>query len=413
MFDGKATEAGLDLRWVTICLAWLVLMPGLLVAAGAEPPAVSSIPLPDNPLEGRVLFESNGCHQCHGLASDSTGIGPDLGARHFEGTFLELGAALWNHVPGMSVTFEVTGLAWPQLTSEEAMELIAFLYFIDYLGRPGVAESGEVVFAEQGCSSCHSVGGGEAHVGPDLAELESFASPLSVAQQIWNHGPSMLEGMRRLGMPPPSFEEGDLADLSAFVRQKAGPGPRERTLLAPGSPNRGTELFRTKGCATCHGTEGSGGQGGPDLTTAELRQPAEAIASTMWNHSLGMRDTMQQRGIGWPEFQDSELADLVAFLYFLPFRDSVGDSERGAEVFRDRSCDGCHGGAGVSETAPSGPELSGTGDPASPASMVAAMWNHAPVMKKAILGEGRPWPELTGRDLRDLRAYLLRETASP
>ena len=413
MFDGKATEAALDLRWVAICLAWLVLVPGLLLGAGTEPSAASSIPLPDNPLEGRVLFESNGCHQCHGLASDSTGIGPDLGARHFEGTFLELGAALWNHVPGMSVTFEVTGLAWPQLTSEEALELIAFLYFIDYLGRPGVAEDGEVVFAEQGCSSCHSVGGGEAHVGPDLAELESFASPLSVAQQIWNHGPSMLEGMRRLGIPPPSFEEGDLADLSAFVRQKAGPGPRERTLLAPGSPNRGAELFRTKGCATCHGTEGSGGQGGPDLTTAELRQPAEAIASTMWNHALGMRDTMQQRGIGWPEFQDSELADLVAFLYFLPFRDSFGDSERGAEVFRDRSCGGCHGDAGASETGPSGPELSGTGDPASPASMVAAMWNHAPVMKKAILGEGRPWPELTGRDLRDLRAYLLRDTASP
>jgi len=36
------------------------------------------------------------------------------------------------------------------------------------------------------------------------------------------------------------------------------------------------------------------------------------------------------------------------------------------------------------------------------------MWNHAPLMREAILCEGLPWPELTGRDLRDLRAYLRR-----
>lgn len=424
MFLGEATVADferdgcgwrLDRRWVASVLTCLVLLSGLTARVGAEMPPGDSIPLPDNPLEGRILFESRECNRCHGLASDRTGIGPDLGARHFEGTFLELGAALWNHVPGMSVTFEVTGLAWPQLTSEEAVELIAFLYFIDYLGRPGVAEDGAAVFDSQGCSSCHSIGGGEAHVGPDLAELESFASPLYVAQQIWNHGPSMIEGMRRLGIPPPSFEEGDLADLSAFVRQKSGPGPRERALLAPGSPNRGAEIFQAKGCSDCHGADGSGGTGGPDLTRADLRRPAEAIASTMWNHSLGMRATMQQRGIGWPEFHDSELADLVAFLYFLPFGDPPGDPDRGEEVFRDRSCSGCHGGdaTGAAEAATSGPELTGSGDPDSSASMVAAMWNHAPIMKKAILREGRSWPELSGQDLRDLRAYLLRRTTTP
>ena len=364
--------------------------------------------LPDNPLEGRVLFESRGCDSCHGLTGDKLGIGPNLGEKHFSGTFLELGAALWNHVPGMSVTFEVTGLAWPQLTSEEAMKLIAFLYFIDYLGRPGVAADGEAVFVSQGCSSCHSIGGGEANLGPDLAELRNFASPLYIAQQIWNHGPSMLEGMRRLGIPPPSFAEGDLADLSAFVRQQAGPGPRTRTLLAPGNPNRGGELFASKGCSKCHGSDGLGGDGGPDLSLSDLQRSAETIASTMWNHALGMRNTMQSRGIGWPEFQESELADLVAFLYFLPFSDPVGDPQQGASVFRDRSCNDCHSADVTSreDAGSPGPDLSGTNATASASSMVAAMWNHAPIMKKAILRAGRPWPELTGQNLRDLRAYL-------
>ena len=396
----------------TLTLGGLVL--ALTAVAMADPPPGSSPSLPDNPLKGRMLFESRGCNSCHGLVGDNLGIGPNLGERHFSGTFLELGAALWNHVPGMSVTFEVTGLPWPQLSSEEAMELIAFLYFIDYLGRPGVAAAGEAVFVSQGCSSCHSIGGGEVNIGPDLAELRNFASPLDIAQQIWNHGPSMLEGMRRLGIPPPSFGEGDLADLSAFVRQKAGPGPRKRSLLAPGNPNHGNELFVSKGCSRCHGADGRGGDGGPDLRPADLRRPAETIASTMWNHALGMRSTMQERGIGWPEFQDSELADLVAFLYFLPFSDSVGDPQRGASVFQERLCDDCHAAENSSgvETGSSGPELSGTTATVSAASMVSAMWNHAPVMKKAILGEGRPWPELTGQDLRDLRAFLSSQTAA-
>ena len=82
--------------------------------------------LPDNPLKGRLLFESRGCESCHGLSRSSTG--PDLIEGHFSGSFLELGAALWNHVPGMSVEHELSGLPWPELDSKEVVELVAFLH---------------------------------------------------------------------------------------------------------------------------------------------------------------------------------------------------------------------------------------------------------------------------------------------
>ena len=63
--------------------------------------------IPNDPLEGRWLFESRNCVQCHGIAGGSlevgAGVGPDLGHTAFGGSFLDLGAALWNHVPGMSV----------------------------------------------------------------------------------------------------------------------------------------------------------------------------------------------------------------------------------------------------------------------------------------------------------------------
>lgn len=390
--------------------AALGLWSPLAVAAAAE-----AVSLPDNPLQGRRLFEAKRCHQCHGVAGSGPSIGPSLGEGRFGGTFLDLGAALWNHVPGMSVTFEVTGMEWPQLSEEELTELITFLNAIDYLGRPGRPSSGRRLFEAKGCDGCHGVGRGGAGPGGDLAELRMYASPLFVAQEIWNHGPSMLESMRALEMEPPTFSEGELADLSALIRQQAGPSARVPRLLAPGNPNRGRALFRAKGCATCHGGNARGGDGGPNLAESDLHRSAEAIAGLMWNHALAMSDVMRARGVAWPVFEEAELADLVAFLYFLPFSDPPGDPERGREVFLDQqSCGSCHpvGGASAQPRPDIGPDLSGFGG-RTPAAMVAAMWSHAPMMKRVILREGRAWPQVAGRDLRDLHEFLIAVAREP
>lgn len=399
-------------RHTTAALTALVLY---LASPSLAAQGQGGLPLPDDPLGGRLLFESKGCIQCHAIAGSGASIGPSLGEGRFGGSFLELGASLWNHVPGMSVTSEVTGLAWPELTESEMVRLMAFLYFIDYLGSPGDPGAGQRVFEDQGCAFCHDLVGGETGVGPNLSNLQRFASPLYVAQEIWNHGPQMLRSMRELGMPAPTFTAGDLADLSAFLRQQADDRPQERLLLAPGDPNSGHEVFGRKGCSHCHGTGARGGEEGPDLRHSDLHRSAESIAGTMWNHAFVMSDSMRQRGVDWPHFEESELADLIAFLYFLPFADSPGSAERGAEVFRSRSCADCHAEGELSPGEPTGlaPELSGSGAATSAPALVAAMWNHAPIMKKTILGEGLPWPELTGPDLRDLRAFLERQVPAP
>jgi mono/diheme cytochrome c family protein len=383
---------------------------GALVLATGWPPALAgaegdrAVGLPGNPLEGRLLFESKGCNQCHGISGVGAGIAPELGGGRFAGSFLDLGAALWNHVPGMSVSFEAAGVAWPELSAEEATQLIAFLYFIDYLGHPGSAAAGKVLFEAKSCAACHTVDGSGRAPGPDLSELESFASPLDVAQRIWNHGPTMLESMREMGISVPTFAPGELANLSAFFRQRAAPGPRERRLLAPGDPNSGRELFAAKSCSSCHGAHAAGGKSGPDLRGSDLHQSAETIVGTMWNHALAMNATMRERGIPWPSFSTSELADVVAFLYFLPFTDAAGDARRGEQVFAERGCSGCHSGART--TAPPAPDLATSGASGSPATLLAAMWSHAPIMKEEILSNGLPWPELRGVDLRDLLAFL-------
>lgn len=384
----------------------------LLTAAGALLASTElqgqdrfDLEVPDNPLEGRLLFENRGCHHCHGI--DRSGPGPALTQGNFGGTFLELGAALWNHVPAMSVEHETSDLPWPTLDAEETVQLLSFLHAIEYLGRPGVAARGREIFTTKGCGVCHSIGGiGASEMGPDLAELTRFVSPLYLAQAIWNHGPSMLESMQERKMTPPSFEEGDLADLSAFLRQEGGGGPKERMLLAPGNPNRGRKIFVSKGCSKCHRDRGDGVYGAPNLVESPLHRSAEGIAGTMWNHALSMHELMREHGMEWPAFTTTEMADLIAYLYFLPFEDRPGDAARGAASFENRSCAACHAPDADSEHA--GPDLT-QGAVASSAALVAAMWNHAPIMKEVILGEGRPWPTLAGSDLRDLLAYLDRE----
>ena len=123
----------------------------------------------------------------------------------------------------------------------------------------------------------------------------------------------------------------------------------------------------------------------------------------MWNHAEAMSTAMRAQGLGWPRFTTPELADLIAFLYFLPFSDPPGDAARGAQVFTSRSCAECHSGG---EGAHEGPDLAATSGAGTHADFVAAMWNHAPLMKESILGQGKPWPELSGGDLRDIIAYL-------
>ncbi|HUP47381.1 MAG TPA: c-type cytochrome [Thermoanaerobaculia bacterium] len=388
----RAAAAGALVLGLTLAAPWV----------GAEEPG--ALNLPGNPLEGRLLFEGKGCSQCHGIGGSGAGIAPELGEGRFAGSFLDLGAELWNHVPGMSVSFAAAGVPWPELSADEATQLMAFLYFIDYLGRPGSAPAGQVVFAAKGCAACHGADGSGRAPGPDLAELESFASPLDVGQRIWNHGPSMLESMREAGIPIPTFAPGELADLSAFLRRRAAPGPRQRMLLAPGDPNSGRVLFDAKGCSSCHGAHAAGGRSGPDLRDSDLHRSAETIAGTMWNHALAMNATMQERGIPWPSFSTAELADVVAFLYFLPFTDAAGDARRGAETFAERGCSDCHSGGRSAQ--PPAPDLSASEASASPAALVAAMWSHAPIMKEEILANGLPWPELRGDDLRNLLAFL-------
>ena len=84
-----------------------------------------------------------------------------------------------------------------------------------------------------------------------------------------------------------------------------------------GDPTRGQSLFVAKGCVQCHAVRGAGGRIGPDLGRTAVKGSFSEIASAMWNHSAAMDEKMRQFRLSRPSFEKEELADLLAFLYFL------------------------------------------------------------------------------------------------
>lgn len=70
--------------------------------------------------------------------------------------------------------------------------------------------------------------------------------------------------------------------------KEAGGGEEEGSTTAmAGDPTKGAEVF-TENCSTCHGADGHGGNGGPDLNTMPLAQSEEGAIQQVTNGGGGM-----------------------------------------------------------------------------------------------------------------------------
>jgi cytochrome c len=173
--------------------------------------------------------------------------------------------------------------------------------------------------------------------------------------------------------------------------------------LLPPNPTNGRKLFAERQCFRCHGPEGRGTGSGPDLRRATERLHVSEIAGQLWNHSSSMAAAMQARGIAFPEFRGSEMADVIAFLYYLRFYETGGDAVAGKRLFAEKGCARCHptGGAGSV-----GPNLATSEAVLTPLGLATAMWDHAPAMYDQMQLAATDWPRFEGDEMRDLAMYL-------
>lgn len=166
----------------------------------------------------------------------------------------------------------------------------------------------------------------------------------------------------------------------------------------------GARVFGDKGCVECHSVRGLGGRGGPDLAQVAARHSFYELAATMWNHVPRMAASMRERGVSPARVLPRDAANLFAFLYTLDYFDPPGDAREGRTLFFDKQCVLCHQVGGIGGVV--GPSLDFLGGYRSPIPVAAAMWNHGPAMAEEMRRRGVTRPTFTGRQLRDLIAYL-------
>ncbi|MBI2833033.1 MAG: cytochrome c [Acidobacteria bacterium] len=397
---------------LTIGLITCVLLAADAGPRAAEPESVLlSVELPDRPTAGARLFAQKSCVRCHSLLGREGQVGPDLGRLLFSGTVLELAGSLWNHAPIMREKMQDLRIQQPQMTTAEMADLVALLtayrYYLTELGQPGNAEAGRKIFTVKGCGRCHDDDSRTAwhRPGPSLERYQGRFSGIFLAQAMWNHGGEMATVMRGSGVPWPRFEGRDMGDLLAYLHAGNAGRTQDHLYFEPGSPRRGRTLFGEKGCGTCHAVAGVGGRGGPDLglLAGDLVRPVPEIAGLMWNHSLGMTAEFQRRRLPRVTFSGQEMADIIAYLYFVNFANVRGVPDRGARLF-DQKCSACHA-RGVEQRM--GPDLMTAPGLDDPFAIIAAMWNHAPRMEHELQARGLPWPRFERGQAADLAAHLL------
>lgn len=381
-----------------------VLAGALYLVALSIPLNAQDVFMPENPLQGRVVFEQKGCITCHAIKGEGGDVGPDLGDKKFYGSFLELASIMWNHLPSMLGQMRELELPFPEFSRTEMVDLTAYLYYLRYLGEPGNLYRGKVLVKEKQCLTCHAIGGKGGKNGPSFDSLAKYISPLYLAQTLWNHGPLMEKKLKEKGLKRPVFHRGEIVDLSAYIRAAAKSSDTKQVYMSPGNPNNGRELFKKKGCFDCHAVNGLGADEGPDLGEFEWGYSITEIAGLMWNHGSAMASSMKEKEIRYPKFSGKEMADLIAYLYFLQFKDQPGSAQTGKKVFMEKGCNQCHGDNARGKDY--APDLTESHALSSPFNMVQIMWNHAPTMEERISEKTLEWPEFSGQEMRDLYAFL-------
>lgn len=132
--------------------------------------------------------------------------------------------------------------------------------------------------------------------------------------------------------------------LTPCLNAQHGSTTRSNPFNTPGDRAEGARHFRTQ-CAACHGADGGGSAAGPNLTAGEFRRgdSDEQIFNTVLKGIPGTN---------MPPFPGSgrEAWQIVGFVRSLgagkAAEQAKGDPARGAQVFQQSGCRGCHAVAG-------------------------------------------------------------------
>ncbi len=357
-------------------------------------------PLPKDPMSGRIVFEQKGCIDCHSINGYGGKTAADFGTENFFGSSYDLISKMWNHSPEMLKQMNLKNIEKQDLSEEDFRNLSYFLNFLRYLGTGGNVSNGQKLFTRMKCSECHSAGNKNSGK-ISLNKIGVYASPLYLAQTMWNHAAKMQRTQKMSGVKIPMFKDNEFADLSAYIESLTGYDRREKVYMTPGIPLKGEKLFKSAKCFYCHVEKHIG----PDLTKSDFNKSVSQIAGVMWNHASDMNAAMARYKISYPEFKAGEMADLISYLYFMNQNQVTGTEEEGRKLISEKGCVSCHS-KGNPYNAPAAAAIGRFYDPDS---FFSDLWNHLPMMEKASYAKGKSLPKLLPSEVKSLYLYFNRK----
>jgi putative heme-binding domain-containing protein len=136
---------------------------------------------------------------------------------------------------------------------------------------PADAEAGGRIYRSH-CAECHGLKG-EGGKGPNLTS------------GVYYHGSSdaalfrnVTDGIPGTAMPSSFFSSDQIWQVVAYLRTLARTGSHS---VPQGDAQKGSSLFRSKGCTGCHIVRGEGGINGPDLSFIGSQRPVEFLRQSI------------------------------------------------------------------------------------------------------------------------------------
>jgi mono/diheme cytochrome c family protein len=216
---------------------------------------------------------------------------------------------------------------------------------------------------------------------------------------MWNHAPEMWTTPGNRETLATKLTSAESADLFAYFYSVLYFAP-------PADAERGRVFFK-KNCAVCH--SGEPGSGAALPAWKGVANPV-IWAERMWNHSAEMNDVSIRKGLPLPRLSSQDVADLLVYLRGLPSLHAestvfdTGEPEQGMVVF-ERSCESCHSfGPGPGKKV----DLLRRRAPSTVTGYIAAMWNHAALMRGS--DEPHSPPKLERGDMSNLIAFLFSQS---
>jgi mono/diheme cytochrome c family protein len=169
-------------------------------------------------------------------------------------------------------------------------------------GPGGNAGSGEKLFTQLNCVTCHSVKGVGGKSAPAFGAVAY--TPNAMAAAMWSHVTVMWKAMDQAGIQHPRLTEPQAADLYAYI---AGGSTPDRA----GDAAKGRQIYEAKLCSSCHEP---GYASAPSLAPLAGHASAFSMVASLWQHGAGMLSGMTAKSIEWQQLSTDEMTDLIAWL---------------------------------------------------------------------------------------------------